>query len=163
LPKRVSQFLLVSAPFSAFGPISPFLPAGIGLCGPGQLLFLPSFLILFLFIMSDILKSTATAAYRDLTADQFAAGIRQSGTVLVDVRRFDEFGAGHLPGALNIDVTSLDFARRVATLNPNRPTYVYCRSGARSAKAAAQLSAAGFGQVHNLAGGILDWANPLVR
>ncbi|WBO86166.1 rhodanese-like domain-containing protein [Hymenobacter yonginensis] len=113
--------------------------------------------------MSDILKSSATVAYRDLPADQFAAGVRQAGTVLVDVRRPDEFGAGHLPGALNIDVTGLDFARRVATLNPNRPTYVYCRSGARSAKAAAQLSAAGFGQVHNLAGGILDWASPLVR
>lgn len=113
--------------------------------------------------MSDILKSTTTVAYRDLSADQFAAGMRQPGTVLVDVRRSDEFGAGHLPGALNIDASSLDFARRVASLNPNRPTYVYCRSGARSAKAAAQLSAAGFGQVNNLAGGILDWANPLVR
>ena len=65
--------------------------------------------------------------------------------------------------AVNIDVTSPDFARRVATLDKAKPTYVYCRSGARSAKAAEQLSKAGFGQVHNLLGGVLDWPEKLVR
>ena len=117
----------------------------------------------FFFVMPDFLKSSNATAYHNLAPGQFAQGIREPGTVLIDVRRADEFGSGHLPGALNVDVTSPDFAKRMATLNPDRPTYVYCRSGARSAKAAAQLSAAGFGRVHNLAGGVLDWPSPLVR
>ena len=51
-------------------------------------------------------------AYQNLTPAQFAEGLRQSGAVLLDVRRPDEFAAGHLPGAVNIDVTAPDFAKR---------------------------------------------------
>ncbi|MFC7671251.1 rhodanese-like domain-containing protein [Hymenobacter humi] len=69
---------------------------------------------------------------------QFAEGLRQPGAVLLDVRRPDEFAAGHLPGAVNIEVTAPDFAQRIAKLDNTRPTYVYCRSGARSANAAGQ-------------------------
>ena len=79
------------------------------------------------------------------------------------MRRPDEFAGGHLPGAVNIDVTGPDFAQRVAALDHARPAYVYCRSGARSATAAGQLTAAGFGEVHNLLGGVLDWPETLVR
>ncbi|GAB3319115.1 rhodanese-like domain-containing protein [Hymenobacter humi] len=92
---------------------------------------------------------------------QFAEGLRQPGAVLLDVRRPDEFAAGHLPGAVNIEVTAPDFAQRIAKLDNTRPTYVYCRSGARSANAAGQLATAGFAQVANLLGGVLDWPEPL--
>ncbi|MCC3158617.1 rhodanese-like domain-containing protein [Hymenobacter sp. 15J16-1T3B] len=109
------------------------------------------------------LFQSAAPAYKNLTPAQFAMALRQPGAVLLDVRRPDEFAAGHLPGAVNIDVTSPDFARRVAALDKTRPTYVYCRSGARSANAATQLTKAGFGQVSNLLGGVLDWPDKLVR
>ncbi|WP_035564038.1 rhodanese-like domain-containing protein [Hymenobacter sp. IS2118] len=105
-------------------------------------------------------KSSAPA-YHNLTPAQFAEGLHQSGAVLLDVRRPDEFAAGHLPGAVNIDVTGPDFGARVARLDPAQPTYVYCRSGARSANAAGQLTAAGFAQVSNMLGGVLDWSEPL--
>ena len=111
--------------------------------------------------MFSFLKPTSLN-YQDLTPAQFAAGLGQPGAVLVDVRRPEEFAQGHLPGALNLDSSSLDFARRVAALDPSRPTYVYCRSGARSAKAARQLGVLGFRQVHNLLGGVLDWPHRLV-
>ena len=100
-------------------------------------------------------------AYQNLTPAQFAEGRHQPGAVLLDVRRPDEFTGGHLPGAVNLDVTSPDFARRVAALDKTRPTYVYCRSGARSATAASQLTQAGFGPVANLRGGVLDWPETL--
>lgn len=102
------------------------------------------------------------AGYQNLTPAQFATAIRQPGAVLLDVRRPDEFAAGHLPAALNLDVTAPDFAPRSAQLDKTRPTYVYCRSGARSAKAAEQLAQAGFAHVSNLLGGVLDWPAPLV-
>ena len=121
----------------------------------------PAFL-LSLFAMFNPFQSAAPA-HKNLTPAQFSEALRQPGAVLLDVRRPDEFAAGHLPGAVNIDVTSPDFARRVAALEKTQPTYVYCRSGARSAKAAEQLTKAGFGQVHNMLGGVLDWPEQLVR
>ncbi|RSK31067.1 rhodanese-like domain-containing protein [Hymenobacter metallilatus] len=105
----------------------------------------------------------STPAYQNLTPTQFAQALRQPGAVLLDVRRPDEFAGGHLPGAINIDVTAPGFAQRVAALDKTRPLYVYCRSGARSANAASQLTTAGFEQVANLLGGVLDWPEKLVR
>ncbi|MET4109047.1 rhodanese-like domain-containing protein [Hymenobacter sp. UYP22] len=109
------------------------------------------------------LFNSASKAYQDLKPADFSAAVRQPGIVLLDVRRPDEFAGGHLPGAVNLDVTAPDFARRVAALDKTRPTYVYCRSGARSATAAAQLTGAGFTTVANLLGGVLDWPEKLVR
>ncbi|WP_190242489.1 rhodanese-like domain-containing protein [Hymenobacter lapidiphilus] len=112
--------------------------------------------------MFDFLKSAAPA-YQNLTPAQFAQGLRQPGAVLLDVRRPDEFAGGHLPNALNLEVTAPDFTQRAAALDKDAPVYVYCRSGARSATAAGQLSKAGFANVHNMLGGVLDWSEPLVR
>ena len=105
-------------------------------------------------------KSSAPA-FQNLTPAQFAEGLRQPGAVLVDVRRPDEFATGHLPDAVNLEVTAPDFGQRVAALDKTKPTFVYCRSGARSVKAAAQLTTAGFAQVSNLLGGVLDWPDTL--
>ncbi|UOQ96661.1 rhodanese-like domain-containing protein [Hymenobacter sp. 5317J-9] len=120
----------------------------------------PSTFLLLIFAMFGLFQNPAPA-YKNLTPAQFAAAVRQSGTVLLDVRRPDEFAAGHLPGAVNIDVTAPDFGQRIAQLDKTKPTYVYCRSGARSARAAQQLTSAGFGQVSNMLGGVLDWKDPL--
>ena len=111
--------------------------------------------------MAALPKSTST--YQNLSPKQFAEGLQDSRAVLLDVRRPTEFAQGHLPGARSIDGQAPDFARRVINLDATRPTYVYCRSGARSAVAAAQLKAAGFGHVFNLGGGILDWPFSMTR
>ena len=110
--------------------------------------------------MFDFLKTSAPA-FQNLTPAQFAEGLRQPGAVLIDVRRPDEFAAGHLPGAVNLEVTAPDFGQHVAALDKTKPTYVYCRSGARSANAAGQLTTAGFAHVSNLLGGVLDWPETL--
>lgn len=108
-------------------------------------------------------ENTPQPGYYNLTPAQFSTEIRQPGAVLLDVRRPDEFAQGHLPDAVNIEVTAPDFAQRVAALDKAAPTYVYCRSGARSAKAAEQLAQAGFTHVTNMLGGVLDWPAPLVH
>ena len=108
-------------------------------------------------------ENTPQPGYQNLTPAQFATEMRQPGTMLLDVRRPEEFALGHLPEAVNVEVTAPDFAQRVARLDKAAPTYVYCRSGARSAKAAEQLTKNGFAQVSNLLGGVIDWPNPLTR
>lgn len=112
--------------------------------------------------MFNLFKSAGSTGYQNLTPAQFAEGLCQPGAVLVDVRRPDEYSQGHLPGAVSIEVTAPDFARRVAALDKHAPTYLYCRSGARSANAAGLLTQAGFTNVHNLLGGVLEWPQSLV-
>jgi len=112
--------------------------------------------------MFDFFKSTsASAGHQNLTPEQFAEALRQPGGILLDVRRPEEFAQGHLPGARNVEVTAPDFAHQIAALDKTALIHVYCRSGARSANAAEQLTRAGFAHVTNLLGGVLDWPEPL--
>ena len=83
---------------------------------------------------------------------------RYPDAVLLDVRTPTEFADGHLHGAVNLDIQSPDFVARAAALAPDTPYVVYCRSGARSARAGHHLLALGHAPVVN--GGGLE---PLAR
>jgi len=71
----------------------------------------------------------------------------------IDVRQPAEVAAGTLPGAVNIPLG--DLPDRLAELDRTRRVVLLCRSGGRSANAAAALTAAGFDDVVNLEGGML--------
>ncbi len=73
--------------------------------------------------------------------------------VLVDVRTAEEFKEGHISGAENIDWFSPDFNAAFKGVKRRQKIYVYCRSGKRSAQAAARLDSLGFKRVVNLLGG----------
>jgi rhodanese-related sulfurtransferase len=72
---------------------------------------------------------------------------------LVDVREPAEFAAGTLPGATNIPLGELP--SRLSELDRDRRVVLLCRSGGRSANAAAFLANSGFADVVNLTGGML--------
>lgn len=78
--------------------------------------------------------------------------------VLLDVRTPDEFAAGHLQGAVNIDIEDASFADKIAELDKNGHYVVYCRSGRRSAVAVQALKDAGFTDVTD-AGAMEEAAN----
>lgn len=99
------------------------------------------------------------ASYQDLDVEGFDSMLRSEPRAqLVDVRTAEEFAAGHIAPAVNIDWNSSGFLdEAVSRLDKALPVLLYCRSGRRSAAAAAKLSKAGY-QVFNLAGGFLAWA-----
>ncbi len=73
----------------------------------------------------------------------------EKGAVLLDVRSPEEFAEGHLPGAINIPVGEL--ASRMAELpKKDAGIVVYCRSGARSARATGILHEHGLTQIVDL-------------
>ena len=76
--------------------------------------------------------------------------------VVLDVRTADEFAAGHLPGAKNVDFLEADFATRVAAY-AGKPVVVHCAAGSRSTKAVPLLDPAKFPQVYHLDGGYKAW------
>ena len=71
----------------------------------------------------------------------------------IDVREPDEYAEGSLPVAVNTPLS--EFADHVGELDPARRVVVLCRSGGRSTQASEALTAAGFGDVVNLEGGML--------
>ncbi len=77
--------------------------------------------------------------------------------VVLDVRTPVEFNAGHLPGAININVLSEDFEMNVAELDRDQPILVYCRSGNRSAQAVEKMLPLGFRRVRELKSGWNGW------
>lgn len=76
--------------------------------------------------------------------------------VLLDVREVDEREVSVLPNDVHIPLGMI--ASKFGELDPNAPTVVYCRSGARSARVAGFLLDSGFKQVWNLARGINAYA-----
>lgn len=86
-----------------------------------------------------------------------AQALIANGSPVLDVRRPDEFAAGHLEGAVNLNLESPDFTQQVATLDPAAAWVVYCHSGNRSAVATAQMESLGFSRLNDLSGGITAW------
>lgn len=96
-------------------------------------------------------------AYQSVDVESFAKVMSQSDAVLLDVRRADEYAEGHLPGAIQIDVTQSDFETQALAILPKQHTIaLYCRSGNRSKRAAEILSKAGF-KVVELSSGYMGW------
>ena len=74
---------------------------------------------------------------------------------IVDVRKSDEFSAGHLRDSKNIPIDNLD--KRVSELDKTHPVLVVCQSGVRASRAAGEFRRAGFGEVYILDGGYTEW------
>lgn len=94
-------------------------------------------------------------SFEDLNPQE--AWARRNEFVIVDVREDDEYHGplGHIEGARSIPLPEL--AKRSGELPRNRMLLLVCRSGARSAKACAQLGDAGFPSIANLVGGMIAW------
>ncbi|MBU2945362.1 rhodanese-like domain-containing protein [Zobellia uliginosa] len=104
-------------------------------------------------------KSEASDKIVILDKKEYATAISGSKVQLVDVRTANEFSGGHIKGAKNIDFfNSANFEKSFQKLDKNKPIYVYCRSGARSQKAARKLLNMGFTQIFDLKGGYSRWS-----
>lgn len=84
-----------------------------------------------------------------------ARQLLDDGALLLDVRRDDEWRAGHAPDARHIPLDQLTV--RSDEVPPDRPVVAVCRSGARSGQATQFLRGAGL-EVVNLHGGMQAWA-----
>ena len=73
-------------------------------------------------------------------------------TKIIDVRTPDEFAAGHISGAVNLDFEGGALASGLASLDKDAAYSVYCHSGRRSALAKQAMEEAGFSNVTDLGG-----------
>jgi rhodanese-related sulfurtransferase len=83
--------------------------------------------------------------------------------ILLDVRTEAEFNEGSIPDAINLDIyEGQAFMENLEALDKSKNYYVYCRSGARSAKACEIMNSIGFENAYNLLGGFLEWDGEVV-
>lgn len=110
------------------------------------------------FLRAIAAVALGAAAVTSLTACAPATVDMATVDQVIDVRTADEYAAGHLEGAVNIDVEAGNFDAAIAQLDKDKTYLVYCRSGRRSAIAKENMHDAGF---HNVidAGGLDAAAN----
>jgi thioredoxin 1 len=117
---------------------------------------------IFSFIAAVILSSCSNAQTTStptrLSAAAVADQLKKDPSVqLLDVRTPGEFNNGHIPNAMNANINDKHFEDKVSALDKTKPVYVYCLSGGRSNTAAKQLRAAGFNNVIEMPGGMMEW------
>ena len=79
--------------------------------------------------------------------------------LLVDVRNPAEYNGGHIPGSINFAMSRILQEAEAAFPDKAQPLYVYCQSGARSARAGKLLDLLGYESVTDL-GGIASYNGP---
>lgn len=80
---------------------------------------------------------------------------RPGNATVVDVREPREYVSGHVPQAVLVPMGQL--ASRLGELDKERPVYVVCATGNRSAAMTDVLRAAGY-DAYSVAGGTSAWA-----
>ena len=108
-------------------------------------------------------SAQATSAYKHIdqeTAMQMMA--EESGYVIVDVRRQDEYDAGHIPGAILIPNESIGKERPKELSDLDQTILIYCRTGNRAGQAAQKLADMGYTNVYEF-GGIETWTGEIEK
>ena len=123
---------------------------------------IPIFLSALLFAGCAGTSNSQTNTYRQITMDEAVTMMAQeTGYIILDVRRPDEFAAGHIPGAINVANESIGTDEIPELPDKDQLIMVYCRSGRRSKEAAEKLVKLGYTNVVEF-GGILDWKGETV-
>ena len=123
---------------------------------------IPILLSALMFTGCAATNNSQTNTYRQITMDEAVAMMaEETGYIILDVRRADEFAAGHISGAINVANESIGTDEIAELPDKNQLIMVYCRSGRRSKEAAEKLVKLGYTNIVEF-GGILDWKGEIV-
>jgi len=113
---------------------------------------------IYAFTLLIQLLFSATCYAEDITQQQLLERLEtNTAPLLLDVRKPEEFAAGHIPKAINIPHTEL--GKHVDKLRDdiNNEVVVYCETGRRAGIAQDILKQAGFTKVLHLQGDMKAW------
>ena len=124
---------------------------------------LPILLSALMFTGCAGTSNNQTNTYRQITMDEAVDMMAQeSDYIILDVRRPDEFAAGHIPNAINVPNESIGTSEIPELPDKDQLIMVYCRSGRRSKEASEKLVKLGYTNIVEF-GGILDWKGETVK
>jgi rhodanese-related sulfurtransferase len=95
--------------------------------------------------------------HKDVNTNTFKDLFEGDDYIILDVRTPEEFNAGRLKGAANIDFYTETFEDEIDKLDKRKKYLLYCRSGNRSRQTMFLMRDLGFDEVYNLESGIMSW------
>lgn len=117
--------------------------------------------ILALLIISSAASAQDTAG-TTISSQKFSKLMKKKNAVILDVRTQEEYRSGFISDAVNYNVLdSVDFVKKLSSLDKKKKYLLYCKSGRRSAKALMMMKNNGFKKVFHLNGGVTDWKGEL--
>ena len=123
---------------------------------------MPILLSVLMFTGCAATNNSQTNTYRQIAMDEAVDMMAQeTGYIILDVRRPDEFAAGHIPNAINVPNESIGTSDIPELPDKDQLIMVYCRSGRRSKEASEKLVKLGYTNIVEF-GGILDWKGEIV-
>ena len=112
-------------------------------------------------VLTACAPKTASTTITDVSAGEASALIAENRNneefIILDVRTPEEFAAGHIDGATNINFALKDFRERLMDLKRDNVYLVYCRSGNRSGQAIEVMKELHFDRIYHLSDGMSGW------
>jgi rhodanese-related sulfurtransferase len=102
-------------------------------------------------------KLPPPAPFKTIDVKAFESLRGKPDVVVLDVRTAREFAEGHVPGAVNMDVSAAGFAEKAGKLDREKTYLVMCRAGGRSLTACQKMAPLNFSKLYNLEGGFMAW------
>ena len=117
-------------------------------------------LIILIFIISapawgEVKKAVIENVSAEVFTEKINSMKNHEDFMIIDVRTPQEFNAGRIKGAVNIDFYSSSFADKLKELDKEKTYFIYCRSGNRSGQTLRGMASMGFKEVYNLEYGII--------
>lgn len=112
----------------------------------------------FLFAITALIVSVGFGEVKDVTVEQAVAQLNKDPkTVVIDVRTPQEFAAGHIERAINLNMKDKDFAEKLAKLDKEKTYLMHCASGVRSGAVIPIWDGLKFKKVMHLRAGMVGW------
>ena len=124
---------------------------------------------LFLSLLMTIIMGTLVNAQQVKQVSSTDVAKMQktdSKIVILDVRTAEEFSAGHIKGAINIDIRQSDALAKIDKLDHNAKYIVHCRTHHRSQTAVDHMAQSGFKNIYQMMDGFSGWSQnglPMVK
>jgi len=109
---------------------------------------------------SSVTKSSETLGiFEKVELEVFNLKLQDSLNIqILDVRTPQEFQAGAIQNAVNLDFYNENFKSQLEQLDKSKPVMLYCKSGGRSGKTLTILKEMGFSEAYELTGGYTVWS-----
>jgi rhodanese-related sulfurtransferase len=124
------------------------------------LIFLISFIVIFSTVTA-VLGGTRRGSLKNVSPGEAYELIQKRNGApdfaILDVRTPEEYEAGYIEDALNIDFYNEGFKSALRKLDRDKAYIIYCRSGNRSGRTLDMMKQLGFKEVYNIEGGMLKW------
>lgn len=118
--------------------------------------------LLLLAVGCAIKNPKRTAGYKHISQDEAKTMMAEGNSVIIDVRRPEEYNEGHIPGAICIPNETISSEEPSELPDKDAVILVYCRSGRRSREAAAKLAKLNYTNIYEF-GGIINWTGDIEK